>query len=163
MSIIQITGKVKYPITLDPGVWIFDDRKADLESFFHDSGTKADETENYTKQISAHWDREIKEGNEAPSIQKKQSFKKQELVSGTFGIRLSPFLQHAEAEQDATSVHILTDGEMIALPLKKAHELIAAFSKEGKPLKEDGPMHLYYGDGSNKDRPITAVKEIMFL
>lgn len=34
--IIQIKGNVKYPITLDPSVWIFDDRKILLEDAFKD-------------------------------------------------------------------------------------------------------------------------------
>ncbi len=27
MSVIQVKGNVTYPITIDPSVWIFDDRK----------------------------------------------------------------------------------------------------------------------------------------
>ena len=30
----MIKGKVKFTITLDPSVWIFDERKADLDYFF---------------------------------------------------------------------------------------------------------------------------------
>ncbi|MDN8677450.1 peptidyl-prolyl cis-trans isomerase, partial [Staphylococcus aureus] len=30
-DIIMLTGKVNFTITLDPGVWIFDDRKVDLD------------------------------------------------------------------------------------------------------------------------------------
>ncbi len=33
-----------------------------------------------------------------------------------------------------------------------------AFSHKGKPLKEDGPIHIIYQDGSNKDDPIKHVK-----
>src|SRR5690625_2393412 len=32
--IVQIKGKIKFPITLDPSVWIFDDRKIVLEEAF---------------------------------------------------------------------------------------------------------------------------------
>src|SRR5699024_12683117 len=32
--IIQINGKVTYPITVDPSVWIFDDRKIRLDEAF---------------------------------------------------------------------------------------------------------------------------------
>ena len=33
-NIILVNGKVKFSITLDPSVWIFDDRKLDLTTFF---------------------------------------------------------------------------------------------------------------------------------
>ena len=32
--------------------------------------------------------------------------------------------------------------------------MILCFSNNGKPLKEDGPVHVYFGDGSNKQNPI---------
>ncbi|AZB42796.1 peptidyl-prolyl cis-trans isomerase [Bacillus sp. FJAT-42376] len=163
-DIIQITGKVKYPITIDPSVWIFDDRKADLESFFNSRTEKTNDDEDYTKSISRHWDREIKEGNEAPAPQtEKKVFKKQELAAGTFGIRFAPFLENAEIGQDAASVHIVSEDEISVISLEQAMEMIAAFSIDGKPLKEDGPMHLYFGDGSNRSFPIKKVKEIVIL
>ncbi len=31
MSVIQVKGNVTYPITIDPSVWIFDDRKFPFE------------------------------------------------------------------------------------------------------------------------------------
>ena len=31
--IVQVNGNVKFPITLDPSVWIFDDRKVLLEEY----------------------------------------------------------------------------------------------------------------------------------
>ncbi|WP_338781741.1 peptidyl-prolyl cis-trans isomerase [Metabacillus sp. FJAT-52054] len=162
-DIIQISGKVKFPITIDPSVWIFDDRKADLTSFFLKTGETQNEQDEYTKQISKHWDREIKEGNEAPAEPLKNIFKKQELVNGTFGIRFAPFLSNAELDETASAVQIIAEEDIVVLPLEKARELIAAFSEDGKPLKKDGPMHLYYGDGSNRDRPIKAVREIIIL
>ena len=33
-NIISVIGKVKYSITLDPSVWIFDEGKLDLTTFF---------------------------------------------------------------------------------------------------------------------------------
>ena len=34
-SILFINGKVKFPITIDPLVWIFDDRKVEIDTYFH--------------------------------------------------------------------------------------------------------------------------------
>lgn len=33
--IVQLKGNVQFPITLDPTVWIFDDRKIKLEEAFY--------------------------------------------------------------------------------------------------------------------------------
>ena len=33
-SIVFINGKVKFPITIDPLVWIFDDRKVEIDTYF---------------------------------------------------------------------------------------------------------------------------------
>ena len=34
-SIVPIKGNVQHAITMDPSVWIFDDRRIDLEDFFY--------------------------------------------------------------------------------------------------------------------------------
>lgn len=69
-SIITLTGNVAYSITLDPGVWIFDDRKVDLNTYFEESRDSLDELEEYTKAVSKHWDQEIKEGARLPEERK---------------------------------------------------------------------------------------------
>ncbi|MGD6818407.1 peptidyl-prolyl cis-trans isomerase [Metabacillus sp. 84] len=160
-SIITLTGKVKHPITIDPSVWIFDERKADLETFFTVNDETCHNDEAYTKAISKHWDREIMQGNEAPAQPEKKTFKKQEIANGTFGIRFAPFLLNAELEESASEVQILSKNGTAVLSLREAEELVALFSKNGKPLKDDGPLHFYFGDGSNKDRPIKGVTKII--
>jgi hypothetical protein len=39
--------------------------------------------------------------------------------------------------------------------------MIFSFSKNGRPLKETGPVHVYYGNGSNQDAPLTSVHKII--
>mgnify|MGYP001051368502 CR=1 FL=1 len=58
MSIVTITGNVKYPITLDPSVWIFDDRKFDLDQFFSDFREVKDEEDD----LVIDRERQIREG-----------------------------------------------------------------------------------------------------
>ena len=91
-NIIEIKGKVKFKITLDPSVWIFDDRKAELHTFFEDNGTNDQNLDAYTKSISEHWDREIIEGATIPQTVKteKKTSIKETLINGTFGILLIP-------------------------------------------------------------------------
>ncbi len=70
----------------------------------------------------------------------------------------APFLRNAEPNENATRFTIVTENGDTTIPLADAYELLLCFSKDGKPLKEDGPVHIYFGDGSNRDNPITHVR-----
>lgn len=160
-SIITISGKVNYQITLDPGVWIFDDRKIDLTTYFIEQKQQHNELETYTKAVSQHWDREICEGaTYPPTLKTERKYEKEKILTGSFGIPFEPFLKNAEPLHDATKVRFSTNTNDIILPLEKANNVILGFSHEGKPLTEDGPVHLYYGDGSNVHQPIKSIRKI---
>ncbi|MED0660090.1 peptidyl-prolyl cis-trans isomerase [Bacillus smithii] len=161
-TIIPFKGKVKYPVTMDAGVWIFDDRRIDLNTYFDQEDQQTEETEeDYTKKVSKYWEREIREGAVSPpTIKTEKKFEKEKLLTGTFGIKLAPFLKNAEPEKDATTLVIETTEGEEAVPLEKAYDLILCFSKNGKPLREDGPVHIYFGDGSNKKNPIKHVRAL---
>ncbi|RHW36545.1 peptidyl-prolyl cis-trans isomerase [Neobacillus notoginsengisoli] len=155
-GIIQVTGKVKYPITIDPSVWIFDDRRIDLDTYFDVYKRKDNSLADYTKSVSKQWDKEITEGAQIPETGKKK-FEKQKVLEGTFGMKLGPFLHNSEPDEDAEYLLILADGQEYRIPLEESYGLIACFSKKGKPLRGDGPIHLYFSDGSNKENPIKKV------
>ncbi|WP_456271671.1 peptidyl-prolyl cis-trans isomerase [Bacillus sp. AK031] len=162
-SIVPLTGKVKFRITLDPGVWIFDDRKVDLNTYFEDTEKAANELDEYTKNMSRNWSREIQEGaTSPPTLKTEKKYQKEKILNGSFGIPLAPFLLNAQPDKEAGSIVINTADaeENITLPLTKGEEILLGFSKDGKPLKEDGPVHVYYRDGSNKDNPIKNVRGI---
>ncbi|MDQ0215196.1 hypothetical protein J2S13_001596 [Oikeobacillus pervagus] len=158
--IIPFKGKVKFPITLDAGVWIFDDRKIDLNTYFEDENKEnLSENEEYAKKLSKYWEKEIREGAVSPpTVKSERQYEKVKLLTGTFGIKLAPFLKNAEPKEGSTVLVIETEKDDVTIPLEKAEDLILGFSKEGKPLREDGPIHVYYGDGSNKEQPIRFVK-----
>ncbi|KAA9026009.1 peptidyl-prolyl cis-trans isomerase [Niallia endozanthoxylica] len=157
-NIILIKGKVKFPITLDPTVWIFDDRKLDLDTYFDQQETEINELEEYTKSISKHWDREIIEGAQLPTTNKtKKKFIKEELTTGSFGIRFQPFLNNAEPFNDATVVIIESADQEYSLPIEEAKNIILGFSANGKPLMEDGPAHVYLNKDS-KSQPIKRIR-----
>ncbi|HEY2421809.1 MAG TPA: peptidyl-prolyl cis-trans isomerase [Neobacillus sp.] len=159
-NIIVISGKVKYMITLDPGVWIFDDRRLDLTTYFFTEKGQADELEEYKKAVSKHWDREIMEGSTyPPTLKSEKKFEKEKVLTGTFGIPFKPFLDNSEPLPDASSLIISTTAGEIEIPLSEANELILGFSNQGKPLSADGPVYVYYGNGSNQKNPIKNVKE----
>lgn len=160
-NIITIKGKVKYSITLDPGVWIFDDRRIDLNTYFEASGEEVDELEEYKKSISKHWDREIMEGAVyPPTLSTEKKYEKEKVLTGSFGMPLKPFLKNAEILESAEILFLETSEGDVKLPLTEGEKLILGFSKEGKPLSEGGPVHVYYGDGSNEKDPIMGVKAI---
>ena len=159
-SIVFINGKVKYPITIDPGVWIFDDRKIEIDTYFSAERVKVNELEDYTKKASRHWQKEIQEGAILPpTIKTERKFEKQRLLEGSFGIPFEPFLKNAEPNGDATEVIVTTDGKELSFPIEEALKFFIGFSKDGQPLKvsEGGPMEIYFGDGSNIDNPIRHV------
>jgi hypothetical protein len=158
-NIIQIDGKVKYPITLDPGVWIFDDRRIDLLTYTFGNQEAADDLEEYTKAISRHWDREISEGAiHPPTLKVEKRFEKEKVLNGTFGIPFKPFLTNSVPIEGASALLIKGATEDTEIPLDMAYDLILAFSEKGKPLKEDGPVHIYYGDGSNRNSPLKNIR-----
>jgi hypothetical protein len=161
-NILLISGKVKYSITLDPSVWIFDDRKVDLTTYFSKSMEQYNELEEYTKSISKHWDREIIEGAVyPPTLKTEKKYEKEKVLTGSFGISLQPFINNAEPTEEATVLVIKTSTSVHEIPLDIAQDLILGFSKSGKPLSEDGPVHVYFGDGSNQQNPIKNVREFI--
>jgi hypothetical protein len=161
-NIIVISGRVKYLITLDPTVWIFDDRKVDLTTYFSKPIEQNNELEEYTKSISKHWDREITEGAVyPPTLKTEKKYEKEKVLTGSFGIPIQPFLKNAEPTEEAAVLVIKTSTSVQEIPLDIAQELILGFSEVGKPLAEDGPVHVYFGDGSNKQNPIKNVREFI--
>jgi hypothetical protein len=158
-SIVPIKGKVKFVITLDSGVWIFDDRKIDLTTFFEEGSIMKDELEEYTKAVSKHWSREIQEGaTYPPTLKTEKKYEKERVLNGTFAMPFAPFLANAEPLENASEIIIETDTEEYSFDIDKADDLLLGFSKDGKPFKEDGPIHILFKDGSNKEDPIKHVK-----
>ena len=80
-NIIIISGNVKYTITLDPSVWIFDDRRVDLTTYFTTKLENSKSLEEYTKAVSKHWDREIIEGAiYPPTLKTEKKFEKEKIL-----------------------------------------------------------------------------------
>ncbi|PSL27733.1 hypothetical protein B0H99_11745 [Planomicrobium soli] len=162
--IIPFKGEVKYKITIDPTVWIFDDRKLDLETYFVEARVERDELEEYKRGMGEHWSREIMEGAIVPpTLNSEKTYnrkEKNEMMTGTFGMIFKPFLENAEPAEHAKSVVIETANGEQAFSIEEAKKLIFKFSQDGKPLKSDGPVHVLLPDGSNQQNPITDVTAI---
>lgn len=158
--IVTITGNVTYPITLDPTVWIFDDRKVLFETLFSEPSTAYEEEdkrieENFTPE--ERYSQRIK-----PPVNKSiNRFEREDILQNTYAMALSHFISHAEVSNDATKAMLETDQGEVSVSLNQIETSYLLFSVEGKPLRENGPVHVYFQDGSNKDAPITGVKKII--
>ncbi|MCG3090233.1 peptidyl-prolyl cis-trans isomerase [Sporosarcina cyprini] len=160
-TIIPVTGNVKFSITLDPTVWIFDDRRLDLDTFFTDQHVERDEMEEYKEAMGKHWSREIMEGATfPPTLKTEKKYEKQKMLTGTFGMLLEPFIKNAEPGESATTFSFVTGEGEHTFPLKDAVDMILQYSIEGKPVKEGGPVYVLFRDGSNRDNPIKGVTAI---
>ncbi|AOV08385.1 hypothetical protein [Sporosarcina ureilytica] len=161
-TVIQITGNVLHSITLDPGIWIFDDRRIDLDSFFTKDYIEKDELEEYKRAIGKHWSREIMEGATfPPTLETERQFEESKDITGTYGIYLHHFLKNAEPNEAATTITFKTEtNKDFSFPIQMVDDFILKYSIDGKPIREDGPVHVLLKDGSNKDEPIKNVIEV---
>jgi hypothetical protein len=157
-DVITINGNVKFSITLDPSVWIFDDRKFKMEDFFASIGEeKEEEQDDSLQKMGQQWDRELQHGV-TPTKESEKLFVEKKKIVGDYGISLAPFLKNTEPGETATElVCRQEDGNEITLPLSEAYEAVLCFAIDGKPIREDGPVHLYYGDGRNMNEPIRNI------
>lgn len=74
------------------------------------------------------------------------------------------FLNHAEINENATSATLVTaNGAEQQVPLQALKECFLLFAVDGKPLKDDGPVHFLYRDGSNRENPIKGVEKLSLI
>lgn len=157
--IIPISGNVTYPITLDASVWIFDDRKIKFEEAFTDKpkeDKKVDPIKKKAEELTEAYDPKAKQVN--PGMNKQE---REEALTNSFVMPLKQFVDHTEPKDDATKAKLITNKGEVEISLNELENSLLHFSKEGKPLTEDGPVHLYFKDGSNKDNPITGITKII--
>ncbi|SER97222.1 hypothetical protein SAMN04487944_11429 [Gracilibacillus ureilyticus] len=149
--IIQIKGNVKFPITLDPSVWIFDDRKIILEEAFNKK-----QMEENTEEFSGQDSNRIK-----PQVHNSiKKFNKNELLNNSYVMPIYDFVKNAEVNENASMVTLKSDNNSIDISVEQLLNGLLQFSIDGKQIVNEGPAYFYFKDGSNKDNPIKNVKEI---
>ncbi|WP_175615422.1 hypothetical protein [Piscibacillus halophilus] len=157
MLIVQIEGNVKHPITLDPTVWIFDDRKILLDEAFQVEHQEAQSESEQEKP----WNRDQYQQQLNPPINESiKRFDKKKVLESSYLMPLSYFLPNAEPNEDASKAILHTEQDSKEIDFHDLKTSLLLFALDGKPLTEDGPVHLYFGDGSNKHAPIKGVKKI---
>ncbi|ATF12800.1 hypothetical protein A616_12635 [Brevibacillus brevis X23] len=142
-DVIVFKGEIAFPITLDPTVWVFDERKVDLKTYAGEDDSSLATQAKYLAGTGTQWDKELREGATLPS-ERKSLAEERKVLEGEYGIRLDPFITNAEPLPEVTHVRLhREDQEAIVLPLAEARRAILQFSKDGKPIKEDGPVYFY--------------------
>lgn len=142
-DIIMVTGAVTHRITIDPSVWIFDERKIDLAQFTGDEDERLDDVPTYLKGTGAQWDKELKEGSLPPS-ESRSLIEERKALLGDYAMRLGWFLDNAQPDPTAVTLKLHREhGEPITFPLEEARRAILQFSKDGKPIRENGPVLFY--------------------
>ncbi|WP_019122756.1 hypothetical protein [Brevibacillus massiliensis] len=155
-DVIVIKGAVRFGITLDPSVWIFDDRKFDLRTYRPDGEDADKEQSAYLQGTGAQWDKELQEGATPPSEQR-SLLQVRKVLDGDYAIKLEPFLENAEPLPEATLLRIHRENkETITLPLERAKRAILQFAKDGKPIRERGPVLFYLPEQVNGE-PIDSI------
>lgn len=79
-------------------------------------------------------------------------------VSGTYGIPFFPFIMNAEPTKNARQVIChQPNGALTKIPLDVAQKAIICFAKDGRPLREEGPIHLYFSGEQRTEPPIQQI------
>ncbi|WP_188205667.1 molybdopterin-binding protein [Alkalibacillus aidingensis] len=154
--IVQIDGNVGFPITLDPTVWIFDDRKIELQEAFQKSDQ--DQSGNDQQEV---WTRDEYQQKLRPPVNKSLTrYERTKVLENSYVMPIHHFLKNAEPNQNATEAILhTTDGEQ-TITFEQLENAYLLFALDGKPLKEDGPVHVIFQDGSNQQDPFTGVNKI---
>lgn len=160
--IVQLTGNVTYAITLDPTVWIFDDRKILLDDAFSENRTRFKEEENQLRKSAERWDNEVSQQKVRPPVNKSITrFEREQALKNTYVMPIAEFVTHSEIKPDATDVTLVTKNGEHKITLSNLQNSYLLFAVKGKPVTEEGPVHLFFKDGSNRKNPIKGIQKII--
>ncbi|CAM3246757.1 MULTISPECIES: hypothetical protein [Brevibacillus] len=164
-EVIVFKGAVSFPITLDPTVWIFDDRKIDLSTYTGEGDSADSGKAKYLKGTGAQWDKELAEGAQLPSERPTSLVEARKALEGDYGMRLDPFITNAQPLPEATHVRLHRENqEPITLTIAEARNAILQFSRDGKPIRENGPVYFYLPEMLlAKEAPIEGITIIEFV
>ena len=159
--IIQLSGNVKFNITLDASVWIFDDRKILFDNAF--SEMPEEEPVDELKKAAERFNLEVYQQKIKPPVNKSiNKYEREQILVNTYVMPIYDFVENAEVDSDVTEAILTTTNGPVEVPIDKFKSSLLLFSENGKPVKEDGPVHLYFDDASNKDNPIKGISKITF-
>src|SRR5690625_2050105 len=112
--IIQLKGNVKFPITLDPTVWIFDDRKIVLEEAFNNSEKNFKVKDNDLQKQAEIFEQEY--NRVKPPVNKSiKRFDKEKILVNSYVMPIKDFIHHAEVNKNAVRAILKTNGDDIVI------------------------------------------------
>lgn len=158
--IVQLKGKVNYPITLDPTVWIFDDRKIVLEEVFNNDDNKNENSDEYIKKRAEMFEQTYN-SIKPPVNRSINRFEREKILVNSFVMPIKDFINHAEIKNEAKRVILKRNNDDVIITIDQLKECYLIFALKGKPIKEEGPVQLLFGDGSNKLDPIKNITQII--
>lgn len=136
---IMFKGAVLYSITLDPSVWIFDERKIDLHTYHGEELPQISGAHDYLQGTGSQWDKELREGATPPQ-ERKSMIEQRKALDGDYAMPLKYFIDNAQPAPNVTHMRILRENaEAVTLPLADAYRALLQFAKDGKPIREGGP------------------------
>lgn len=157
--IVQLKGNVQFPLTLDPTVWIFDDRKVILDEAFQEP-VETNTEDGLRKQAEIFEEVYLSKHNKPPVQKTVSKHRKEEVLKHSYVIPLKDFVLNAEPNENVERAILHRDKDTVIISYEQLLEAYAIFAIHGKPLVEDGPIHLIFGDGSNQADPIKNVQAI---
>ena len=161
--IVPITGNVNYPVTLDPTVWIFDDRKIIFQEAFSEQPILNDEEDDLEK-AAQQWDQEVNPQRIKPPVNKSISkFEREKILVNTYVMPIHDFIENAEIKEGSKNAILHTSSNNVTITLEELKAGYLLFAVEGKPIKEDGPVHFYFKDRSKINNPIKGVQKISII
>lgn len=164
--IIPILGNVTYQITLDPSVWIFDDRKILFEEAFKADRSNTDQSyaASLEEQAAKRWNRALYPDHIKPPVNRSISrMEGKKILENSYVIPLYDFVRNAELMDGATEAIVETTSGDEAMSINQLINCYMLFSWNGRQIKDEGPAHLYFKDGSNKQNPIKGIKKIRII
>src|SRR5699024_514741 len=161
--IIPITGNVAYQITLDPSVWIFDDRKILFNEAFQTQTSHENET-SPEKEAAMRWNRAVYPDHIKPPVNRSISrMEGKEILENSYVIPIRDFIENAGVKSESAEAVIETTTGETSISIDELTNSYMLFAWEGKQLSDEGPAHLYFKDGSNKQNPIKGIKKIRIV
>lgn len=137
--IFPLDGAVRHALTIDPTVWIFDERKRKVDELDQDVENDSDA---YYAKMGKAWDDGLTQGTRVDHNKPMSRADKDAALRDSFAMPFAPFLQNAEPLDTAT--HVSFYGEtVLTIPLAEVGSIYLQFSKDGKVLV-DGPVYALY-------------------
>src|SRR5699024_5844867 len=106
--IVPITGNVVYPITLDPSVWIFDDRKIEFEKAFATS-YKPEDCDDELNYAAERWNKEVAPKKYISTTNRGIGrSERKEILKRSYVMPIKPFIENAEPKSNARHAILMT-------------------------------------------------------